>query len=94
MGEMIKFGIKIGLVVSTAIALMAALAILFSLTSESLGYLNNVNVIAIAREFAQLFGLFLPIPARLIFSLVASLGTFKVAYWAADKMIEFINALG
>lgn len=92
MGEMIKFGIKIGLCVATAVALMAALLILFNLMrADVIGNLTFTNAIS---DIAHIIGVVAPFNVNLLMTLIFSLGSFKVAYWAADKMIEFINALG
>lgn len=91
MGEMIKFGIKIGLCVATAVALCSALLILFNLFSTF--------IIAPSQSWHiynifQIVSLVFPLNVRFIFTTITTLFSFKVAYWAADKMIEFINAMG
>ena len=92
MGEMIKFGIKIGLTVACAVALMAALVILFNLITTATNFAYNTNIPLF--NIFSLVSLVFPLNLRGIFTIISSLFAFKVAYWAADKMIQFINALG
>lgn len=89
MGEMIKFGIKLAMTIACAIALVASLALLYSSVSSSI---SNIPVIVVIRDIARIIQVYLPINIFLIMSLVTTLGVFKVAYWAADKMIQFIEA--
>ena len=92
MGEMIKFGIKLALTIATAVALVAAVAILYSIVSDlllpSVGGSGWYAVFDISRLISLLF----PINLTLLFTIITSLFSFKVAYWAADKMIQFISA--
>ena len=89
MGEMIKFGIKLALTIACATALIAALLILFNLIS-SLTF-TATSAMAI-NEIFRIFSIIFPIDLYALFVLFGSLGAFKVAYWAADKMIQFISA--
>lgn len=89
MGEMIKFGIKLAMTIACAVALVAAIAILFDLISSLISNLSVVNELL---DFFTVFSLFIPINVNLLFVTLTSLFSFKVAYWAADKMIQFISA--
>lgn len=91
MGEMIKFGIKMAMTIACAIALVAAIALLFSSISD---VLSGFSIVSIIRDVARIIQVYIPINVYLIFTLITTLGSFKVAYWAADKMIQFIEALG
>ena len=91
MGEMIKFGIKLALTVACAGALVAAIAILYNLvTTFTSGNPLNSSVVI---DLFKIISLFLPFRVHAVFTIITSLFSFKVAYWAADKMIQFINAL-
>lgn len=89
MGEMIKFGIKLALTVACAVALVAAISLLFSLISSV-----SFNSVQALTDIFYLISLVIPINVKLVFVTITSLFSFKVAYWAADKMIQFIGALG
>ena len=91
MGEMIKFGIKIGLTIATAVALCAALLILFNLI-PSLS--TSGNSFYLVREVFRLIGLVFPIRVTVVFGVITTLFAFKVAYWASDKMLWLIDVLG
>lgn len=91
MGDMIKFGIKLAMTIACAIALVAAIALLFSSVSSAISGLAFTSFLS---DISKLLQLYLPINIYLVMSLITSLGAFKVAYWAADKMIQFIDAMG
>lgn len=93
MGEMIKFGIKLALTISTALALIAALAILFSTISSVIPSISG-SAFLVLREIFQLFCLVVPINFEAFFAMLGSLFAFKVAYWASDKMLWLIDVLG
>lgn len=87
MGEMIKFGIKLALTIACAGALVAALLLLFNALPS---FVANSTV----GEMFSLIGLIIPINIYSLFVIFSTLFSFKVAYWAADKMIQFISAMG
>lgn len=89
MGEMIKFGIKMALTIATAAALMAAVLILFNLISSV-----TVTSTGFVTDIFQIISLVFPINIYLIFTCITSLFAFKIAYWAADKMLWLIDVLG
>ena len=88
MGEMIKFGIKLAMTIACAVALVAAIALLFT-QIPTLSSANNLLV-----DVFALILIILPIDFATIFALLSPLFAFKIAYWAADKMIQFIDAAG
>ncbi|MBO7736103.1 MAG: hypothetical protein J6S67_26265 [Methanobrevibacter sp.] len=89
MGEMIKFGIKLAMVIACAVALMAAIVILFTQVSSAISGLTVVQAVS---EIFGVFSVVLPINMSAIMLCITSLMSFKVAYWASDKLIEFIGA--
>ena len=91
MGEMIKFGIKLAMTIACAVALMAAILILYNLISS---YLPNSSGTGFGyvRDMFRLVSLIFPLNLNIVFTIISSLFAFKVAYWAADKMIQFISA--
>ena len=90
MGEMIKFGIKLAMTIACAVALMAAILILYNLISTNLP-VNGGGFYAV-RDLFRLVSLVFPVNLYLVFTVITSLFAFKTAYWAADKMIQFISA--
>lgn len=91
MGEMIKFGIKLAMVIATAVALMAAIVILFNLISNAI---SGLTVVAAVSEIFGAISVCLPFDMSLIMATITALMAFKVAFWASDKMIELENAVG
>lgn len=91
MGEMIKFGIKLAMVIATAVALMAAIVILFNLITNAV---SGLTIVAAVTEIFGAITVCLPFNMSLIMSTITALMSFKVAFWAADKMIELEGALG
>lgn len=89
MGEMIKFGIKLALIIAVAVALTAAILTLFNLITSAI---SGLTVVAIISEFFNVFSVVLPFNAGMIMTTVTGLASFKVVYWAQDKLIELINA--
>lgn len=93
MGEMIKFGLKMALTIACALALCAAIVLLFNAVTSVLPSTSG-SAFLIVREIFQLICIVIPINIELLFTMLTGLFTFKVSYWAADKMLEFINAIG
>lgn len=94
MGEMIKFGIKLAMTIACAVALCAAIALLFSVLSD---LITSVSGNSSRTPLMDAFGIVttvLPFNFYPLIAILTSLFSFKVAYWAADKMIQFIEAAG
>lgn len=97
MGEMIKFGIKLGLAIATAVALVASLALLYVSVSGSLSDISSVSstsTYSYYRDVVRIITTVLPFNFNPVIALFGPLFAFKVAYWAADKMIQFIDSMG
>lgn len=89
MGEMIKFGIKLAMTIACAVALVAAIVILFNLISSAV---SGLVVVSAVSEIFGMISVVAPFNISNIMLAVTSLMSFKVAYWASDKMIQFISA--
>lgn len=92
MGEMIKFGIKLALTIATAIALCAALLLLFNLVSDFISSASSNSYSARLRDVFGIISVVIPFNFYPLIGIMSSLFAFKVAYWASDKMIQFISA--
>lgn len=92
MGEMIKFGIKVALIIGVAFGLIAAFLTIFNLVTGLIDF-DTTTAYGLTEMF-KIVSLFLPIDMTLVFSVVGSLAAFKVAYWAQDKLIPLIDAMG
>lgn len=89
MGEMIKFGVKLAMTIACAVALVAAIVILYNLISSAI---SGLTVVAAVSEMFGAISILCPFDVKSVMLSVTSLMSFKVAYWAADKMIQFISA--
>lgn len=90
MGELIVNGIKMAMIVAAAVALTAAITILFNLVTSAIG---GLSVVAPVAEIFGIFAVYLPFNVQTIMLGVTALMSYKVAYFLADKMIEIINAV-
>lgn len=89
MGEMIKFGIKLAMIIAAAIALTAALLTVFQLIGSAI---SGLVVVAAISEFFGAISVVLPFNMTMIMTAITALMSFKVAFWASDKLIELIGA--
>lgn len=89
MGEMIKFGIKLAMIIAAAIGLTAAILTLYQLIISGLSGLSAAGFIL---EMFGAISILLPFNMNLIMTCITGLMSFRIAYWASDKLIEFIGA--
>lgn len=89
MGEMIKFGIKLAMIIAAAIGLTAAILTLFNLIVSAI---SGLSAVAAITEMFGVVAVVLPFNMSMIMTAVTGLMSFKIAYWASDKLIEFIGA--
>lgn len=89
MGEMIKFGIKLAMIIAAAVALTAALLTVFQLIGSAI---SGLVVVAAISEFFGAVSVVLPFNMTMIMTAITALMSFKVAFWASDKLIELIGA--
>lgn len=89
MGEMIKFGIKLAMIIAAAVALTAALLTVFQLIGSAI---SGLVVVAAISEFFGAISVVLPFNMTMIMTAITALMSFKVAFWASDKLIELIGA--
>lgn len=89
MGEMIKFGIKLAMIIAAAVGLTAAILTLFNLIVSAISGLTVVSAIS---EMFGVVAVVLPFNMKMILTAVTGLMSFKIAFWASDKLIEFIGA--
>lgn len=89
MGEMIKFGIKLAMTIACAIALVSAIVILYNLISSAI---SGLSVVSAVSEVFGAITIICPFDIKAVMLAVTSLMSFKIAYWASDKMIQFISA--
>lgn len=89
MGEMIKFGIKLAMIIAAAVGLTAAILTLFNLIISAISGLSVVSAIS---EMFGVVAVVLPFNMKMIMTAVTGLMSFKIAFWASDKLIEFIGA--
>lgn len=89
MGEMIKFGIKLAMIIACAVGLTAAILTLFNLIGSAL---SSFTAVAAITEMFGVVAVVLPFNMSLIMTTVTSLMAFRITYWASDKLIEFIGA--
>lgn len=85
MGEMIKYGIKLAITISAAIALVAALVVLYNLITTAI---SGLTVVSAVSEIFGAISILCPFDIKAIMLSVTSLMAFKIAYWVADKLIE------
>lgn len=85
MGEMIKYGIKLAITIGAAVALVAAVAILYNLISTAISGLTVVTAIS---ELFGAFTILCPFDIKAIMLAVTALMAYKIAYWVADKLIQ------
>ena len=91
MGEMIKFGIKMAMIIACGVALTAALLTLFNLITSAIA---SFTAVAVVLEIFAVFSVVLPFNMGMIMTALTALMSFKVAFWASDKLIELIGAIG
>lgn len=90
MGELIVNGIKMAMIAAAAIALTAAITILFNLVSTAIA---GLSVVAPVAEVLGVIAVYMPFSLQTVFLAVTALMSYKVSYFLADKMIEIINAV-
>lgn len=89
MGEMIKFGIKLVMIIAAAAGLTAALLIVFQAITSAIA---GLTVVAAVSEMFGLVSVVLPFNMSTVMAMVTAMMSFKVAFWASDKLIELIGA--
>lgn len=94
MGEMIKFGIKVGLTIACAAALVASFVILFSVVSDLTTAVSSGSGVSFISDIFGIVSTVLPFNFYPLIAILTTLFSFKVSYWVADKTIVFIDAMG
>ena len=89
MGEMIKFGIKLAMIVAAAIGLTAALLTLFQLLISTI---SSMQAVGFVLEMIQAVAVVLPFNMTMIMTAVTAMMSFRISYWMSDKMIELIGS--
>lgn len=89
MGEMIKFGIKLAMIIAAAIGLTAALLTLFQLLISTI---SSMQAVGFVLEMIQAISVVLPFNMTMIMTAVTAMMSFRISYWMSDKMIELIGS--